>query len=537
MKTGYVKMSFCVFLTLPSLVDCLSKERSNIILILADDMGYSDIGCYGGEIFTPNIDKLALEGVRMTQFYNNGRSCPSRASLMTGLYPHQTGIGAMSEVRFNPNEKNHDWKIPGYRGFLNKNCVTIAEVLKSCGYHTYMSGKWHLGMTTIDKWPLQRGFEKYYGILAGATSYLRPSGDRCLIEDNSRITPPDSIYYTTDAFTDYAIKCINGQNDNRPFFLYLSYNAPHWPLHAKVKDIDKFYNIYREKGWDIIRKERYDRMVALGIIEDNLGFAEWENRSWNELSEEEKDKTAYRMAVYAAQVHSMDYNIGKLIDYLKVNGKYDNTVIIFLSDNGACAEPMNELGGGKQSDINNPNVCGQPAYGRAWAQVSNTPFRKYKQKVYEGGISTPFIISWQKEFSEFSGKWCTIPSLLTDIMPTILHIAEAEYPEKYEDNYITPLDGVSIIPVLKGEKDYLHEYMFWEHQGNRAVRWKNWKAVWDYKVKKWELYDIVNDRIETSDLSDENTDILNQMINKWNLWANKVNVLVPYGKPINKKRK
>jgi arylsulfatase A-like enzyme len=527
MKIFAERIISTMFCTVP-LVYAYSQERPNIILILADDMGYSDIGCYGGEILTPNIDNLALHGVRMTQFYNTSRSCPTRASLMTGLYQHQTGIGWMSEDPCeDQNNDPKDWGIPQYRGSLNKNCVTIAEVLKSSGYHTYMTGKWHLGLHGSEKWPLQRGFERFYGILAGACSYLRPDGDRGLTLDNTKLPAPETPYYTTDAFTDYAIKFIKEQNDNKPFFLYLAYNAPHWPLQAKDEDIAKFYKMYREKGWDVIRQERHDRMMKLGII-GNIGFAEWENRTWKELTEKEKDNTAFRMAVYAAQVYSMDYNIGKLLEYLKKINKYDNTLIIFMSDNGACAEPHNELGGGRQVDINNPAVSGHPSYGKAWAQVSNTPFRKYKQRAYEGGIATPFIMSWKKGLSEFQNVWRKTPTYLPDVMPTLIKIAEAKYPCTYMGNRINQLVGVDMMPIIRKGKDYIHDYMYWEHQGNRAVRWKDWKAVWDQDNKTWELYNINDDRVESKDLANKYPEILKQLSEKWNIWAVKYNVMVPF---------
>lgn len=512
-----------------SSANLFSQERPNIVLILADDMGYSDIGCYGGEISTPNIDKLASYGIRMTQFYNTSRSCPTRACLMTGLYQHQAGIGWMSEDPYENQDRDpKDWGIAEYRGALNKNCVTIAEVLKTAGYHTYMTGKWHLGMHGEEKWPLQRGFERFYGILAGACSYFRPDGGRGLTLDNTKLPAPDAPYYTTDAFTDYAIDFISEQKDNNPFFLYLAYNAPHWPLQAKENDIAKFYKMYREKGWDVIRKERQERMVQLGIIDSKQGFAEWENRSWDKLTEKEKDNTAYRMAVYAAQVHSMDYNIGRLIQYLKESGKYDNTLIIFLSDNGACAEPHNELGGGRQSDINNPAISGHPSYGKAWAQVSNTPFRKYKQRAYEGGISTPFIVSWKSGLVSEENTWCRVPAYLPDIMPTLISVANAKYPKEFKGNEIKPLVGSDMMPIFKGEKHFLHEYMFWEHQGNRAVRWENWKAVWDQEGKRWELYDIDSDRIESNDLSGVAPDILSRLSKKWENWSKDIKVLIPF---------
>lgn len=264
-------------------------DRPNIIMIMADDMGYSDISCYGSEIPTPNIDKLATSGIRFTQFYNSARCCPTRASLLTGLHPHQTGIGHMTEEPANPDGYNYGTR--GYQGYLNKHCVTVAEVLKPAGYHTYMTGKWHLGMHGEDKWPLQRGFEKYYGILAGAASYFKPQGGRGLTYNNTKLSPPKGDYYTTDAFTDSAIAFINGQKDQNPFFLYLAYNAPHWPLHAKPEDIRKFEGMY-EKGWDVIRQERYKKQLQLGVIDTKTALSPLDSavRPWNKLSKEEQKK-------------------------------------------------------------------------------------------------------------------------------------------------------------------------------------------------------------------------------------------------------
>ena len=277
---------------------------------MVDDMGYSDLGCYGGEIPTPNLDNLAKQGVRFTHFCNTGRSCPSRASLLTGLYPQQAGIGMMSE---DPHSAE-DHGVHGYMGFLNRNCVTMAEVLKEAGYHTYMAGKWHVGMHGQEKWPLQRGFDHFYGILSGASSYLRPHGDRNLTLDNQQLPPPDQPYYTTDAFTDYALKFVDERpKDGKPYFLYLAYNAPHWPLHAKQADIDKFVGKYR-KGWQKIREARMKRMIKMGLIDKSWGLAQWEGRQWDELTEEEQIELDRRMAVYAAQVHCMDYNVGRLFN-------------------------------------------------------------------------------------------------------------------------------------------------------------------------------------------------------------------------------
>jgi arylsulfatase A-like enzyme len=509
---------------------CWAQEKPNVVIFLVDDMGYSDIGCYGGEIMTPNLDKLASTGVRFTQFYNTSRSCPARASLMTGLYQHQAGIGQMSEdpgtFKKETQRDINDWGSEGYQGYLNRNCVTIAEVLKENGYHTYMAGKWHLGMHGQKKWPLQRGFERFYGILAGAASYLRPEGGRGLTLDNEHLPAPEAPYYTTDAFTDHALQFVGEQKDDKPFFLYLAFNAPHWPLQAKEEDIQKFTKLYRSKGWDKIRQERYNRMQKMGIIDKNVGFAEWENRSWDELTEKEKDESAYRMAVYAAQVHCVDYNVGKVIDYLKKTKQLDNTLILFLADNGACAEPYLELGGGKQEDINNPACNNMPSYGRAWAQTSNTPFRKYKCRSYEGGISTPLIFSWNKKLGNRHGNLCTTPGYLPDIMPTVLEATGAVYPETYHGgNKIHPLVGTSLFPAITEKVPSLHEYMYWEHQGNRAIRYGNWKAIRDEAGTEWELYDIVKDRTEKNNLASQHPDVLKKLRNEWEYWAIKHNVL------------
>lgn len=509
---------------------CWAQEKPNVVIFLVDDMGYSDIGCYGGEIMTPNLDKLASTGVRFTQFYNTSRSCPARASLMTGLYQHQAGIGQMSEdpgtFKKETQRDINDWGSEGYQGYLNRNCVTIAEVLKENGYHTYMAGKWHLGMHGQEKWPLQRGFERFYGILAGAASYLRPEGGRGLTLDNEHLPAPEAPYYTTDAFTDHALQFVGEQKDDKPFFLYLAFNAPHWPLQAKEEDIQKFTKLYRSKGWDKIRQERYNRMQKMGIIDKNVGFAEWENRSWDELTEKEKDESAYRMAVYAAQIHCVDYNVGKVIDYLKKTKQLDNTLILFLADNGACAEPYLELGGGKQEDINNPACNNMPSYGRAWAQTSNTPFRKYKCRSYEGGISTPLIFSWNKKLGNRHGNLCTTPGYLPDIMPTVLEATGAAYPETYHGgNKIHPLVGTSLFPAITEKVPSLHEYMYWEHQGNRAIRYGNWKAIRDEAGTEWELYDIVKDRTEKNNLASQHPDVLKKLRNEWEYWAIKHNVL------------
>ncbi|WP_417189007.1 arylsulfatase [Bacteroides sp.] len=505
-------------------VSLQAQDRPNVLLIMADDMGYSDIGCYGGEIPTPNLDRLSEQGVRFTQFYNTSRSCPARASLMTGLYQHQAGIGQMSEDPVNeknPNPYKNDWGTDGYKGFLNRNCVTIAEVLKESGYHTYMVGKWHLGMHDEEKWPLQRGFDRFYGILAGACSYLRPQGGRGLSLGNEKLPPPDAPYYTTDAFTDYALKFLQEQQDGNPFFMYVAYNAPHWPLQAHEEDIRKFVEYYRENGWDKVRKARRRRMVEMGMVRDEWDFAEWESRRWDELSDSEKDESAYRMAVYAAQVHCMDRNIGRMLDYLEKKGELKNTLVFFLSDNGACAEPYKELGGGTLEDINDPSKSGNVSYGVAWAQVSNTPYRRYKVQSYEGGISTPLIMSWPAGIGISSGALRTVKGYLPDIMPTIVEATGAAYPETFHGGKtIYPMVGESLLGVAEGkQKNEVHEYMYWEHQMNAAVRKGDWKAVREGEDGKWQLYDLAVDRTERNNLALKHTDILKDLVSHWDKWA------------------
>ncbi len=516
-------------MVIPSMAQT-DSDRPNIVLIMADDMGYSDIGCFGGEIPTPNIDSLAQRGVRFTQFYNCGRSCPTRASLLTGLYPHQVGIGEMSEdPELKDGKDVENQGEHGYMGYLNRNCVTLAEVLKEAGYHTYMTGKWHVGMHGREKWPLQRGFEHFYGILAGATNYLRPHGGRGLTIDNTKLPPPQAPYYTTDAFTDHAIKFIDEQKDDKPFFLYLAFNAPHWPLQAKDKDIEMMAGRYN-KGWQEVREARRKRMVEMGLIRDEWGLAEWESRTWDQLTEQEQENSALRMSVYAAQVYSMDENIGKLINYLRAKGQLDNTLIIFLSDNGACAEPYSETGFGTIQDINNLQHWVQPSYGKPWAEVSNTPYRKYKVRAYEGGIATPFIISWPRNMSRYNGEMRSNVGYIQDIMATFVDVAEAEYPKTYHNgNTIFPMEGTSLMPAIENKKKVLHEYIFGEHYDNRYVRWKNWKAVKDEQSKEWELYDIDNDRTERNDLAAKHPKILKQLTEKWDEWANS-HFIYPKGK-------
>lgn len=504
-------------------------QKPNIILILADDMGFSDIGCFGSEIPTPNLDKLAKNGVRFSQFYNTARCCPTRASLLTGLYQHQTGIGMMAEDPFKKeSEKDkNDAGVPGYRGFLNHQCVTIAEALKPAGYHTYMAGKWHVGMHGEEKWPLQRGFEHYYGILAGACSYLRPEGGRGLTMDNTKLTVPEGEYYTTDAFTEHAIRMIKEQKDEKPFFLYLAFNAPHWPLQAKKIDYEKFAGKYM-KGWDVLREERYQRQKTLTLFDRDIPLSPRDSRvrPWKEVDETQKKESDFRMAVYAAQISCLDQNVGKMVQSLSELKKLDNTLIIFLSDNGACAEPYLEFGGGKFEDINNPALSGAVSYGIGWANLSNTPFNEYKVKSYEGGISAPFIACWPDKMKKTAGQVYHTPAGLTDIMPTILDAAGTKYPKFHTDGTeLFPLEGSSLMPAFVSMKDVGHKYMYWEHSGFSAIRKGDWKAYKKVSEKEWELYDLQTDRSEQFNVALKHPGLVKELNDRWDAWANSHQVL------------
>ncbi|MEJ7767394.1 MAG: arylsulfatase [Chitinophagaceae bacterium] len=498
------------------------QPKPNIVLIMADDLGYSDIGCYGSEIPTPNLDMLAEGGIRFNQFYNTSRCCPTRASLLTGLFQHQTGVGQMSEDPGSRKENIdlNDWGTAGYKGYLNKHCVTIPEVLQTAGYHTYMTGKWHLGFHEKEKWPLQRGFEKFYGILAGAASYFKPQEGRGLTYNNEKLSPPEGKYYTTDAFTDSAVVFVNSHKDNKPFFLYLAFNAPHWPLHAKEEDIKLFetrYNI----GWDAVRKKRYDKQIKTGVVNKDWGLSERDTavRTWAKLSPAERKGVAYRMAVYAAQVKCLDDNVGKLIAALKQKGQYDNTLIIFLSDNGACAETYQELGSQPDSLINDPAFSGPVSYGMGWANVSNTPFRKWKNRAEEGGIAAPFIMHWPKGVTQ-KNKIVSTPAYLIDVMPTILALTGAEYPTiSHGGQTIYPLTGNSLQPAFTGKPFKQHEYMYWEHQYNAAIRKGNWKAIYSLKNNTWVLFDLSNDRSEQKDVASTHAALLEDLKIKWQEWA------------------
>ncbi len=539
--------------------------KPNIIVILADDMGFSDLGCYGSEIATPNLDSLAAGGLRFTQFYNCARCCPTRASLLTGLYPHQAGVGHMMEDKGNAN--------PGYRGNLNNTCRTIAEVLKPAGYRNYAVGKWHVTPHAAkvgpkDNWPLQRGFDHCYSTIHGAGSYFDPSS---LVSDNTMISAyadPDykpETYYYTDAITDHAVRFVGDHAKNqsdKPFFMYVAYTAAHWPMQALPEDIAKYRGKY-DGGYEPIRKARFEREVKLGLVDAKQGMSP-QAEDWNAVKDRKWE--AAGMEVYAAMIDRMDAGIGKLIAELKRTGRYDNTLILFLQDNGACAEPMGRTGNKDHPNILRPDKPTFPAmkpedfaasgsvpkqtrdgypvrmgpkvmpgaadtyvaYGRGWANVSNTPFREYKHWVHEGGIGTPLIAHWPNGIAS-KGELRKQPGHLIDIAATCVDLSGADYPKKIDDRAITPLEGKSLVPAFAGKP--LDRDLFWEHEGNRAIRSGDWKLVAKGPGAKWELYDITTDRTEAKDLASSQPDKVKELAAKWESWANRTAVLPWIWKP------
>lgn len=488
--------------------DPAPARRPNIVLIMADDMGFSDLGCYGSEIATPNLDKLAGGGLRFRQFYNTARCCPTRASLMTGLYPHQAGIGHMVENK----------GVPAYQGFLNDRCVTIAEALHAGGYRTLMAGKWHVGENR-PHWPTDRGFDRYFGLISGASNYFRLDPGRKMARDDQPFTPPAEGFYMTNAFTDNAISFIEESKSDKPFFLYLAFTAPHWPLHALPADIEKYRGKYM-KGWDALREERHARQIQMGLVDAKWPLTPRDVKApaWADLSDEEKKARDLKMAVYAAQIDRLDQNVGRLLAALKKTGADQNTLIMFLADNGGCAEEVNRGEKGAPAGTKESYM----SYGLPWANASNTPFRLYKHWVHEGGISAPFIAYWPGVIKP--GQMTSQVGHLIDAMATCLDVSGTPYPKEYKGKPITPLEGKSLLPIFEGRQRPGHEYLFWEHEGNKAVRKGNWKLVSRFPGK-WELYDMAADRTEMKDLASEHPEIVKELTAQYKQWAERAGVV------------
>jgi arylsulfatase len=481
-------------------------RRPNIILIMADDMGFSDIGSYGSEIATPNLDRLAKGGIRFTQFCNTARCCPSRASLLTGLYSHQVGIGHMIQ----------DDHLPGYRGFLNDQCVTIAEALKGSPYHPLMVGKWHVGQTR-PHWPLDRGFEHYFGLIEGADNYFQP--ERQMALENDPWKPNKPGYYMTDAFTDHAVELIDqyGRKPD-PYFLYLAYTAPHWPLHAWPQDIAKYRGKYR-KGWDELRRERHARQIETGIVQAKWGITPRDELVPEWTKAPNQDDEELRMAVYAAQIDRLDQNIGRVLRKVKDLGQEEDTLVMFLSDNGGCAEE----GIKGEKPVPAGPADSFTSYGRPWANASNTPFRLYKHWVHEGGIATPFIAYWPSVIQK-GGSLHHDRAHIIDLHATVLDAAGVAHPDRFNGHPVLPLEGKSLLPTFEGKPRELHDYIFWEHSGNRAARQGDWKLVSKFP-DIWELYNLADDRTEMHNLAPAQPDRAASMKAAYEAWAQRCNVV------------
>ncbi|MEJ7691485.1 arylsulfatase [Daejeonella sp.] len=532
------------------------NKRPNIILIMADDLGYSDLGCYGGEIETPNLDYLATNGIRFTQFYNTSRCCPSRASLLTGLYNHQAGIGEMSENR----------NLPGYQGHLGDNAVTIAEVLKGSGYNTAMTGKWHVSNTIVQddpkaqlKWlnhqayhpffspveqyPTNRGFDKFFGTLWGVVDFFDPFS---LVSGTTPVKTVPANYYHTDAINDTASVYIRDfAKKKKPFFLYIAENAPHWPLQAKPAEIEKYKNTYKA-GWDVIREARYKKMVRLGIIDPvKAPLSERLNSDLKWEDNPDKEWDARAMAVHAAMVDIMDQGIGRIIKTLKETGQLDNTVILFLSDNGASPENSARYGPGfdRPGETRTGQIIDYPvnkkilpgsqltfaSIGPRWANVSNTPYRFAKEESYEGGVHTPLIAFYPKGMSAKKGSLSSQVGHVMDFMATVIDLSGAKYPEVYRGNSISPMEGISLLPAIKGNRVNGHSELFNEHFGARYVRSGDWKLVSTKLDSTWRLYQISKDQTEINNLSEKHPDKVKTLNDLWYKWANSHNV---FPKPV-----
>lgn len=503
--------------------------RPNIVVLFADDMGFSDIGCFGSEIETPNLDRLAGEGLRFTHFYNTGRCCPSRASILTGLYPHQADIGHMAG----------DLGLDGYRDRLSFDSVTLAEVLGQAGYHTIMTGKWHLGWQDKGS-PTARGFEHFYGTRGYIDSYYTVVprteiylGEELLLPVTD--TPvnhlkPDEEWYTTDVFTDYALHFIDEvrEQDDEPFFLYLAYNAPHFPLHAKPEDVEKYRGKY-EKGWYQFRLQRYRRLVDLGVIDESWPLSDLDAKAWKSLTDAQRDDMDFKMALFAAIVDRLDQNVGRVVDHLEKIGELDDTLIVFLSDNGGTKETGLFGIKGKRNTVENYEEWARvggwtSSYGQGWANLSNVPFRRYKRENHEGGISAPFLVHWPGGI-EAKGELRHQVAHLVDLMPTFVEIAGADYPEELGGRPIQSMEGISLVPTFAAPTDRPRT-LYWEHEGNRAIRDGDWKLV-GQRGGPWELYNMSIDRTELNDLAGEKPEASARLKRKWDAWADMVNVLSP----------
>ncbi len=476
-------------------------SRPNIILIMADDMGYSDLGCFGGEIDTPNLDALAREGMRYRQFYNCAKCGPTRATLLTGQYDQAVGKSHMEHG------------------------VTFGEVLRKAGYRTIISGKWHQSPL-----PTTRGFDRYFGLADGCCNFWNPgtearpgepapgrkrkSARRWAIEGEAiaGYVPEKKDFYTTDEFANYAIERLEEyKGEDKPWLLYLPFTAPHYPLHAWPEDIAKYRGRYR-MGWDALRERRYKRQVEMGVIDAKYAVSPRDPAvpAWETLSEKEKDEYDLLMSVYAAMVDRMDQAIGRVFAKVRQLGDWDNTLVMFLSDNGGCAENVNTTPETPPGPVESYRTLG-----REWANACNTPYRKYKSSDYEGGNCTPFIARWPGVIEP--GTMTDQMGHIIDIMPTMMDVAGASYPEQFEGRKIKPLAGKSLVPIFEGGQREGHEWLFWQFGKAKAARQGTWKLV-RFGEADWQLYDLEADRTELHDVAKEHPDRVERMVAAWERW-------------------
>jgi arylsulfatase A-like enzyme len=500
--------------------------RPNVVVILVDDMGWSDTGPYGSEIATPHLDSLAARGMRFTQFYATPRCSPSRASLLTGLYPHQAGMGHLdSVVRADSS---------GTTGRLNDRSVTIAEVLREAGYFTAMAGKWHLGQQNGSP-PWQRGFDRVLNIRAGGIFFphqnfqggdeLTRRGQEPLYLDGQPIAHDSPLlgrnWYTTFLWTDFALKFVDeARQANKPFFLYIPHNAPHFPLMAPPELIAKYRGKYRA-GWDRLRAERYRKQIEMGVIDARwpLSPREAESPAWDSLPEAARDRFDHLMAVYAAMIEAIDASVGTLVEGLRARGALDDTLIMFLSDNGGNAEsgPDGRVEGDPPGGPNSNLFLGMN-----WAGLTTTPFRRFKHFTHEGGIATPFVAHWPRGIRG-RNRIDHQPGHLVDMMATIVDVTGARYPREFKGRTIQPMEGVSLRSAFAGGRIRRTRPVFWEHEGNRAIRSDRWKLVSRYP-DGWELYDMTADRVERNDLAARHPDVVRKLAAEWEAWAQRANV-------------
>ena len=514
------------------------KRRPNIVIIMADDMGFSDAGCFGGEIQTPNLDKLASNGLRFTQFYNCARCCPTRASLMTGQYPHKVGLTRNGQS-------------------LTRNGITIAEALKQAGYNTAMAGKWHLSRTDtlkdaklhqkwldhqydpghpfapLETYPVNRGFDKHYGVIWGVIDHFDPFS---LVEGTKTVENVPEDYYFTDAINEKSVQYIRqfGKSE-KPFFLYMAHCAPHWPLHARPEDIAKYKDTYKD-GWEKLRHNRYECMIEMGLFKkENTALPPIQDRGrkWAQLTEQEKSFQSLKMAVHAAMVDRVDQSVGKIIEILNQTRQLDNTVIFFLSDNGASPEIMYAPGYDRSSQtrdgrkiryegISEPGAeTTYTCIGTPWASAANTPFRYWKKESFEGGCHTPLIVHWPNGLRTKPGSITTQVGHVIDIMPTCLELAGAKYRDSYNGHTLTPLDGKTLMPILKDRQRDGHERLFFEHMGGRAVIEGDFKLV-ALENRPWELYNLSRDRTEMENLAAKHPERISAMSSQWDNWAGRI---------------